>query len=82
MQLAGDDAREIQQVFHQLRLGAGVSLNRTQGVPDAPGFERFVEDHRRPPEDGVQRGPQFVRQGREEFVLDAVRLDMCGALLQ
>ena len=82
VQLAGDDARQIQQVFHELRLRPGVALNRAQGMLDAPGFDRLVEDHRRPPEDGVQRCPQLVRQGGKEFVFDSVRLDVRCALLQ
>ena len=72
-QLAGDDARDVEDVLDELGLRPRVALD---------GLERPAERRRlrprrsrsmpRPAEDGVERRAQLVRDGGEELVLGAV----------
>ena len=70
-QLAGDDARHVEHVFDELGLRPRVPLDDLERAGDPPRLDLAVAQHRRPAEDGVERGAQLVRQGREEFVLEA-----------
>jgi hypothetical protein len=74
VELAGDDARDVQQVLDDLRLGAGIALHRLQG-PDAlllgqaPGAQQLEPaEHRR------ERRAQLVGHGGEEVILEPVGL--------
>jgi hypothetical protein len=47
---------------------ASAAFDRVHGAPAALAIERAAPEHRGPPHDHVQRRPQFVRDGRQEFV--------------
>ena len=67
-----DNARDVEDVFDQLRLRRGVLPNdlgrALHGGPIAGALPQDV----RPAHDGVERRPQLVRQGRQELVLQPV----------
>ena len=74
-QLAGDDARHVEQVVDQPRLGLGVALDASPGRARCaprrrmPRFEQLG-----PAEDRVERRAQLVRERGQEVVLGAVRV--------
>ncbi len=74
LELAGDDARDVEDVLDQLRLRLGVAADDVDGLPGAVGRQRAGEQHLHPAEDGVERRAQLVRQRREEIVLQPARL--------
>jgi hypothetical protein len=70
----GDDARDVQQIIDDLRLGPGAALHRLQGPRLLVRGQRGGAQDAGPPEDGRERGAQLVRDGGEELVLGAVGL--------
>ena len=73
MELAADDARDVEEVFDEPRLRAGVAIDAFERPRVCSGAGRAVSEDLQPAEDRVQRRAQFVRQRREEFVLQAAR---------
>ena len=71
-QLAGDDARHVEDVFDQLRLRARVAFDGVQRLLLLLGRQRPRPQHARPADHRVQRRAQLVRQRRQELVLRAV----------
>jgi hypothetical protein len=72
-QLAGDDARDVEQILDEIGLHLGVALDGLEralllGLVELPRAEEA-----RPAEDGVERRAQLVRDRRQELVLDARR---------
>ena len=65
------ETRGIEQVFDEFRLGAGVAVDDFQAVGNFS-VELFLQEKLGPAEDGVKRGAKFVREGGEEFILDAI----------
>ena len=78
-QAAGDHARGVEDVLDELGLGLGVSLDDL----DPAGHGGLVRGARPkdvgPPEDGVERGAQLVRDGGQELVLHPVGALRLGA---
>jgi hypothetical protein len=74
-ELAGADPADVEQVLNQLRLRPHVPLDHVQPVTTLV-VEPFHPQQLRPPEDRVQRRAELVREGREELVLDPVRLPL------
>jgi hypothetical protein len=72
-QLAGDDARQVEDVLDQLGLRARVALDGLP-APSVPSRACSVREpqHVRPADHRVQRRAQLVRKRRQEFVLGAV----------
>jgi hypothetical protein len=50
-----------------------VALDQPEGMFLCLVTEAIVQQHARPSEDDVQRRAQFVRQHRQEFVLQTIR---------
>ena len=71
-QLAGDDARHVEDVFDQLRLRARVAFDGVQRLLFLLGRQRARPQHARPADHRVERRAQLVRQRREELVLRPV----------
>ena len=71
-QLAADDARHVEQVFHQPQLRGGVALDDLERVIARlqPGLR--AQDAR-PPQHRVQRRPDLVRHRRKELVFQPRR---------
>ena len=84
-ELAGDDARDVEQIFDHPALRCGVPLDRLERSRRPLGREDARAQHLRPAEHGVDRRPQLVGHGGEELVLRPVRLlrlrQQFGALL-
>jgi hypothetical protein len=72
-ELPGDDPRDVEQIFDQLRLYLGVPLDRLEGAGDVRVGQGAGAKDARPAEDGVERRAELVRQHGEEFVLQPVR---------
>src|SRR5438067_753978 len=72
-QLAGDDARDLEEVLDEASLELRVALDHLERA--GPGFrlEPAGAQEARPDEDGAERRPQLVRERGEELVLRAVR---------
>ena len=69
--LAGDDSRDIEDVFNQPDLRLGVSfddLHRVGGVL----IELTHPEDPRPSKNSIQRRPQLVRQCAEKLILQAI----------
>jgi len=66
------DARDVQEVLDELGLGVDAPRDGRQAAVDDLRFVRTETEHLRPAEDGVQGGPQLVREGGEELVLGPV----------
>ena len=66
------EPREVEEVVHEPRLGQRVALDHRQRVLDARLRHLPPQQHVRPPDDGVERGAELVRHGREELVLQPV----------
>ena len=71
-ELAGDDARDVEQIRHELRLRMRVAIDDGERPPRALLVENAVEQHARPSDDGVQRRAQLVRQRGEKLVFRPV----------
>ena len=69
--LAGNDAAHIEQVFDELRLGFGVSLDDRQAFVLLAVVFR-AEHELGVAQDRVERRSQFVRNGREKLVFEPV----------
>ena len=71
-ELAGDDARDVEQVLDELGLRPRVALDGLERARrSARGVELAAAEQLRPAEHGVERRAQLVRDGRQELVLDA-----------
>ena len=68
-QLAEVEARDIEKIGDEMRLRAGIALDRVEAALEA-GILRMLQ-HLHPVENGIQRRAQFVRQHRHELVLGA-----------
>ena len=64
-----DDPREVEQVLDELGLDLGIPVDRVEALLDVLVVELAGTEQSRPADDGVERGPQLVREGREELVL-------------
>ena len=71
-QLAGDDARDVEEVFDQSRLRARVALDALEAAFPRRLIGAGRAQHPRPAEHRVQRRPQLVRQRGQEFVLQPI----------
>ena len=74
LELAGDDARDVEDVLDQLRLQLRVAADDVDGLADrVRARDRAAEQHLHPAEDRVQRRAQLVRERGQELVLEAAR---------
>jgi hypothetical protein len=69
LQFSGDHPRDVEEVFDELRLRLGAAFDGVHRLRDLRGVEGAGAKEARPQQDGAQRGPQLVRDGREELVL-------------
>src|SRR5262249_8543620 len=76
---AGDDARNVEQVFDQARLRLRVALNDFQRALQLVRLHLGIAQEPGPPEDRVERRAQFMRDGGQKLVLKPVRLFRLGA---
>jgi len=74
VELARDDAGDVEEIFDELRQHTGVALDHLGPAARARGIERARAEQAHPPEDRVQRCPELVRERRQEFVLGAIGL--------
>ena len=81
MQLAGDDARDVEQIADQLRLNLRVALDHLHRSRHRRRIEQAGAQHPRPAVDGVERRAQLVGQRRQELVLASVGLLQRGGAL-
>ena len=72
-QLAGDDARDVEDVGDELALGARVAVDGLDGAQGGGGVELARAEHVRPAHHGVEGRAQLVGQGGQELVLGPVR---------
>ncbi len=70
--LAGDDARDVEQILDQPRLRTRRALDRRDALLERCRVERAHAEQRRPREDRRERRAQLVGDGSEELVLGAV----------
>src|SRR5581483_1171986 len=73
-EFARNDSRDVEDVLDDLPLRHGALLNRLDGAPPALVVKLPDAQHPRPAEDAVERVAQFVRDGGEELILQAVGL--------
>ena len=71
-ELAGHDARDVEQVVDQLRLQARVALDHLERVRHLSRRHLLVAQHRGPAQDRRERRAQLVRERRQELVLELV----------
>jgi hypothetical protein len=71
-QLAGDDARDVEQIVDQPILRLHAARDHLEAAVDRRSV-RLHADELGPPGDRVERGAQLVRHRGEEFILGAVR---------
>ena len=64
--------RKIEQVVHEFGLPRGIPVNRFDSLRQHFGIHRIGTQHRSPAENGIQRGPQLVRNRRYELVLQPI----------
>ena len=74
LELAGDDARKLDEIFDDPRLRLRVALDARHGTFDRLGIHVGRADDLQPAEHGVERCPQLVRHRGKELVLEAVAL--------
>ncbi len=67
--LAGLDARDVEQVVHQADLGGDVSQDDLQRAPRLLGVEVAPLEDGGPAVHRIERGAQLVREGGQELVL-------------
>jgi hypothetical protein len=72
VQLAGDDARDVEEIVDELGLGADVAFERFERAPLCLRRQHVGAQHVRPSKHRVERRAQFVRQRGDELVLGAV----------
>ena len=77
-QLAGDDARDVQQVVDELGLQLRVAVDHLQRALGGGGVERPALQHAHPAEHCRERCAQLVRERGEELVLGAVGVARLG----
>ncbi len=80
-EIAGDDARNIEQIVYQPRLRTCVALDRFDRARGVRSFDFAITDHRSPAENRGQRRAQLVRERGEEFILQSVRLFSVSACI-
>ena len=73
--LARDDARHVEQIFDEPRLGPGVAVEAGERLPQAIFRHGRHLQNLQPAENGVERRAKFVRHRREKLVLQPV----CGS---
>src|SRR5262249_44050838 len=73
-ELAGHDARDVEEIVDELRLRLRVALDRLERAPRLLLVESPATQHARPREDRRERGAELVRDHRDEGILGAVRL--------
>ena len=71
-QAAADDARHIEDVVDQLGLRRGILANHRRGALNGVAIVRALPQDVRPPHDGVEGCPQFVRERAQELVFQTV----------
>src|SRR6185503_12784443 len=72
LEFAGHDTRDVEQILDQLILRACIAFCGFKRVGGLIGGERATAEHVYPPQQGIERCAQFVRDGCEEFVLETV----------
>ena len=77
--LAESNAGKIQQVRNQMRLHARIALDRFQPLRDDRRGPRRAAKHLYPAQNRIQWIAQFVRERRQEFVLELVAALGLGA---
>src|SRR5207237_6456007 len=76
------DARHVEEVFYELRLGDRAPFDRLHRPGGPFGVQAAAAQEGRPHADRAERRPQLVRQSREEVVLEPVGLaQLASALL-
>ena len=72
-ELAGHDSAQVQKIVDELNLRARVAVDDFDGPLLLVGSlgRRASEQHLRPAQDCAQRRAQFVRERRQEFVLES-----------
>ncbi len=71
-QMPCDHARHVQQIFDELCLRTRIALDDFERVGVLLLVEIAASEQPHPPEDGVQRRAQLVRDGGDELVLAAI----------
>ena len=72
LQLAGDDARQLDQIFDDARLRLRVAFDARHGALDRGGIHVGRADDLEPAEHRVEGRAEFVRYRGEELVLEAI----------
>jgi len=72
VELAPDDAGDIEQVVDELSLHFHVAFDGFQAALDRGRGQVFLAQHARPAEHGIERGAQLMGEGGQELVLGAV----------
>jgi len=72
-QLAARDARDVEEVLDELRLGLGVALDHLEGVRRGVVVQPATPQQPGPAQHGRERRPELVGDVGEEIVLRAVR---------
>ena len=70
MELAGDDARDVEEIFDERGLGARVALDALVRPRGRGGVGGRDPQDLNPAEDGVERRAQLVRERGQELVLE------------
>ena len=70
--VAGDDARNVEQLVDHLRERDRIAFDGLEGARHLRFVHHPAAHHACVAENGIQRRPELVRQGREEFVLDPI----------
>ena len=81
LELARHDPRHVQQIVDELGLDLRVPLDRVERAVHDLGRQIALAQHVGPAQDGVERGPQLVRERGQEFVLHAVGIPQAGFVL-
>jgi len=72
--LSADNAADVEHFVDQAHLRGRVACNDLYGMPLCLRWEGMTEQHVRPPQNGIERGAQLVRERGQEFVLDTQRV--------
>ncbi len=80
-QLAGHDARDVEQIVDETGLMGRVALDRLERLGPRRRVELASHEEPRPAENRRQRRSKLVRERREELVLDAVGLAQLARLV-
>ena len=79
VELAGHDARHVEEILDQLRKQLGVAFDHLDAARRARRVRGSSTQESRPPEHGGQRRAQLMRHDREKLVLGSVRLAQLAA---